>query len=316
MVKNHMKTCPLITTIVPAFNAEKTIGNTIEQLLNQNYRNLQIICVDDGSTDNTKKIIENFEKYGVILISKKNGGVSSARNAGLDFAKGKYITFVDSGDIVDREFVSYLYGLISESNCQLGICSRKYMSADGISLDARKYCLPIEEEHYFSQEEALSELIKDYGMFNGYVWDKIYINDLIGDLRFDKRIHNCEDTLFNFYYLKKCNRVILGSEAHYCYVMDLDSVTRGKYSRKYFSSFLAWETIYKELNDKTQKKQLEMKISNDILIHEVKAWRTLNHNEKKQYKKDFSTLSRKYRKMSGLKNKIYRIGIDALWKLV
>ena len=99
-----------VSVIVPVYNAERYLGRCVESILNQTYTNIEIILIDDGSPDKCPVICDSFAKEDqrIIVIHKKNGGVSSARNAGMRVAKGEYITFIDGDDWVDSNYVSYL----------------------------------------------------------------------------------------------------------------------------------------------------------------------------------------------------------------
>ena len=115
----------LVSIIVPAYNAQLHLAECLDSLLKQTYSNLQIIVVDDGSTDNTAVICDEYRKKDerIVVIHKSNGGLSDARNAGIEIAKGKYITLIDSDDYVEKDYVQFLYQLIKENNAEMSICS-------------------------------------------------------------------------------------------------------------------------------------------------------------------------------------------------
>ncbi len=104
----------LISVVIPAYNVGKYIDKCIDTVLTQTYSNIEIILVDDGATDDTAEICDNYAKKDnrVKVIHKKNGGLSDARNAGIDAAKGKYITFIDSDDYIADDYVEFLYKLL------------------------------------------------------------------------------------------------------------------------------------------------------------------------------------------------------------
>lgn len=113
-----MKNMPLISVIVPAYNVSSSIAMTLDLLQRQTYDNLEIICINDGSTDSTSDIINVLKQKDsrIVLINKENGGVSSARNIGLNNAHGEYVCFFDPGDEADSDFVMYLYKLFREQS--------------------------------------------------------------------------------------------------------------------------------------------------------------------------------------------------------
>ena len=105
---------PLISVIVPCYNVEEYLPKCIESILNQTYRNLEILLVDDGSPDNCGRICDEYaaKDSRIRIIHKKNGGLSDARNAALDVMTGEYVTFIDSDDYVSDDYVEYLYKII------------------------------------------------------------------------------------------------------------------------------------------------------------------------------------------------------------
>lgn len=304
---------PLISIIVPAYNVESTIKNTVYYLLNQSYKNIEIICINDGSTDCTKTILETINDNRIRIFNKQNDGVSSARNIGLKRARGKYITFVDPGDKIDRDFIYYLYHLLTSTKSELSICSYDFETIDGTILNRKKSYDIVDEVTFFNQNEAISEIIKPYSKFCGHVWDKMFIRSLIGNEKFDESIHNCEDTLFVYEYLKKCNKIVLGPEIHYAYVQDCNSITNRGYSEKFFSAFNAWEKILQDLCSDKDISILKRKLTRDVVYHEHRAWKTLEHQEKNKYKKRFMKLSGKYKSFDSLITFAKWVYLRILW---
>ena len=306
---------PLISVILPAYNVAHSIQDTIDDILAQSYKNIEILCVNDGSTDNTEEVIMAFTDPRIRYFSKSNGGVSSARNMGLDNAEGEYISFVDPGDRVDKDFIFYLYDLLTSTNSDLSICSYNFEMESGELLEREKYYEVVNENVLFSRETALSEIIKTYGKFCGHVWDKMFKRKLIGALRFPENIHNCEDTLFDVAYIKKCNRIVLGPETHYNYVQDSNSVTRRKYSEKFFTSLIAWEMILNDLDDSRDQEILKKRITNDVNAHAQLAWKTLSKEERKKFKDRLLTWMKKYQYFDGPKARAKRMVLKTLWRM-
>ena len=111
-----------VSVIIPVYNVEKFILKTVESVMNQDYKDVEIILVNDGSPDNSAQIIDELAKRDsrIICIHKENGGVSSARNAGLKIATGEYVTFIDGDDWVEPNYISYLLELVEKNNCEIG----------------------------------------------------------------------------------------------------------------------------------------------------------------------------------------------------
>lgn len=131
---------PLITVIVPVYNVEAYIRTSIDSIVNQTYQNLEIILVDDGSTDKSGKICDECGEQDarVIVLHKENGGQGSARNRALDIAKGEYICFLDSDDSVKDDYVEFLYNQLIEHNLDISVCNYDLYDEEGTLLKARK----------------------------------------------------------------------------------------------------------------------------------------------------------------------------------
>lgn len=193
----------LISVIVPVYNVERYIRKCIDSILNQTYTNLEIILVDDGSTDGSGKICDEYEKSDsrIVVIHKKNAGLSAARNSGLEIAQGEYIGFVDSDDWIEPTMFSALYEGFEITTCS----SDKVLLTNGM----------LYEYYEESQHEALSrpeswerkhpKIIRasDFGeamlseSSNHYVWSKLYRREVFDLVRF-REGRNDEDTLFTY----------------------------------------------------------------------------------------------------------------------
>ena len=177
-----------ITVIIPVYNVENYLERCLKSILYNTYTNLEIICVNDGSTDNTQKVIDSYAaNYNWILaIQQKNEGQSEARNRGIDLAKGKYIVFVDSDDYVAKD---YLCRLKKEIKTQDMVCCGAYQVSE-------------DEQQLLNKEISLQlDLSGKNVIMPGAVWGKIYKRDIIQryNLRFKSGVY-FEDALFNIEY--------------------------------------------------------------------------------------------------------------------
>ena len=118
----------VVSVIIPVYNVEEFIFRTVESVMNQDYKSIEIILVDDGSPDNSAKIIDELAKKDdrIVCVHKENGGVSSARNAGLRIASGEYVTFIDGDDWVEPKYISYLLNLVESNKCEIGMNKNNY----------------------------------------------------------------------------------------------------------------------------------------------------------------------------------------------
>lgn len=194
----------MITIIIPAYNAEKYIKNCINSVLCQTYTDYEIIAVNDGSTDNTLQILQDFAKCNkkIHIIDKKNGGVSNAKNTALEFVKGEYVTFLDSDDTLPPDALETLINLMQED---VDFASGNYNKV--------KFCTkpnnlpPAEFNNY---EEAKSKMLK----FDGYMWwqaGRLYKSSIIkeNNLMFDTTMTFGEDHLFNLLYAQHTTKKIV-----------------------------------------------------------------------------------------------------------
>lgn len=175
-----------ITVIIPVYNVENYLERCLKSILYNTYTNLEIICVNDGSTDNSKKILEDYSPRDkrVIVINKKNNGISSARNAGIKIATGEYIAFVDSDDWIHEKYFEYLIRGIDTAD--LVICNyiRSYKSGSVETDDA-----------YRVQSISPIDVLKNKEL-KSYVWGKLFRHQLVDEIRFSES-EKLEDSLYN-----------------------------------------------------------------------------------------------------------------------
>lgn len=235
---------PLLSIIVPAFNIENYISRCLENLINQNYKNIEIIVVDDGSKDKTGEIIDSYVKKDsrIKVIHKKNEGVSIARNIGIDIAKGDYIGFVDGDDIVDKEMFEVLIKNAVKYNADISHCGYKMV-------------FPSRTDYYYNTEDimiqnnydGLKDLLKADRIEPG-LWNKIYKSHLFDDIRLNPNIKYNEDLLANFYLFRKSTKSVFYDKCMYNYMIRKGSATTKKISKnKILDPILVMEEIKNSL---------------------------------------------------------------------
>ena len=211
----------VISVIVPVYNVEKYLDKCVDSIVNQTYKNLEIILVDDGSPDNCPKMCDAWvEKDSRIkVIHKENGGVSSARNAGLKASCGEYIGFVDSDDFIQPDMFEQLLGAYDKESIELSACALFY-NIESVRPDNDFVC---------SNEDTYKMLFdrKAYPYFEGYIWNKLYVAEIIknNNIQFSTDIKRCEDTLFNFEYFKYVNKTYIVNKCCYNYIINDASCT-------------------------------------------------------------------------------------------
>lgn len=212
----------LISVIIPIFNGAAYMGNLVKALKAQVYCNTEIIIVDDGSKDDTLQLC--YEMAGnddrFHIYEKDNGGVSSARNFGLEKAHGDYIAFVDADDYIFPEYLSYLYILIRKHNADMACCGY-YKMWDTEKVPAFRVG---SEEIGFHGAKAMEDLLYRKHI-TVYPFLKLFRREAIGDIRFPVGIIYGEDAMFTFQVLKKCRHVVYGSRVLYIYYQHNNSAT-------------------------------------------------------------------------------------------
>ena len=209
---------PEVSFIVPVYNAERSVGKLIESVLNQEYRDLELILVDDGSKDGSPAILDQYQAKDerVKVIHKPNGGVSAARNDGLQAASGTYIRFLDADDWIPDDSTKEMVRAIKETGADLVVGDFYRVVGDNL---AKKGSIPSEKllttEEY---AEYMMESPADY--YYGVIWNKLYRKDLIEQykIRFDKTLSFCEDFVFNLEYVLHTKTILPLQVPVYYYV--------------------------------------------------------------------------------------------------
>lgn len=213
---------PLISIIVPVYKVEKYLSLCINSIINQTYKNLEILLIDDGSPDNCGKICEEFAKMDnrISVIHKENGGLSDARNVGLDNCKGDYIAFVDSDDEINEKYIEKLYKLISSGNYQVAQIGTQFIDEKDKKVHGG-----------FVYGSGISVLKKDkfirnllLGKISWAVWCNLYVKKFFEGVRFKKNEEN-EDSLMWLNGVEKINKVIISDEKLYNYRQRANSIT-------------------------------------------------------------------------------------------
>lgn len=243
---------PLISVIVPVYKVEKYLDRCVESIVNQTYKNLEIILVDDGSPDNSSALCDEWaEKDSRIkVIHKENGGVSAARNAAIDIANGEFIGFVDSDDYIDKDMYDVLYKQLISTQSDLSVVGVYY----GERTDS------FASNNVYSKEETQLFLFnqRDYMAFNGYLVNKLYKSEIIrvNHIRLNKDVTMGEDMCFNFDYISHIKKMCASDYCGYHYEYRDDSCTNSMDAKlnysiisvtEYFLSNAADKSLYKSV---------------------------------------------------------------------
>lgn len=196
MFKQVREASPLISVIIPIYKVEQYLDECIESIINQTYKNLEIILVDDGSPDESTARCDEWTKRDnrIRVIHKKNGGLSSARNAGLDVATGEYISFVDSDDFINLDALQNLYNRFQGDEDIVIVSGMIYRYKDG-NINALKDEWRLTEEKVIAAKDFLLETLTQKTSHT--VWNKLYRRNILDGVRFCEGRNN-EDTLFMY----------------------------------------------------------------------------------------------------------------------
>lgn len=227
-----------ISVIVPIYNVEKYLIQCINNIINQTYKNLEIILVDDGSPDNCGVICDEYSNKDerIKVIHKKNGGLSDARNAGLEIATGDFISFVDGDDWIDTDTYEIMMNNIMMYNADIVVCNINY-----VYNEKSKPKYDEENIHIFNSEEAMNELIHD-GLVQAVVWNKIYKKELLDNMQFKVGKLN-EDEFFTYKICAKAEKIVYIPNTLYQYRQRANSIM-GTYSPKRLDGV---EALYERL---------------------------------------------------------------------
>ncbi|MCD7872662.1 MAG: glycosyltransferase, partial [Clostridiales bacterium] len=200
-----------ISVIIPVYKAEKYLNRCLESIVNQTYKNLEIIVMDDDSPDNCPQMCDSWalsdERIKVFHIENK--GAANARNKALEIASGKYIAFADSDDYTEPEFIERLYKISLKNNSDISVCG--YFDNEGTNKE--KY-----EDFNVDKKEAMKKIALGDYVF-GVLWNKLYRADVIKNIKMPDFVC-CEDLVFNYYAFKKSDSISQTNEKLYHYMHD------------------------------------------------------------------------------------------------
>lgn len=256
---------PLISVVVPIYNGEKYLKECVNSILQQDYTNIEIILVDDGSTDKTGKIIDEyaFKDNRVIPIHQINSGVSIARNNGINISKGKYITFIDSDDFICKDYISYFYKMIIENNVEIALTPSPKRFNSNTKTEELQNNNKDENIKIWSGMKTAEQML----YYNIVIapWNKMIENDLIkkNDIKFNPKLAFGEGFNFSMDCFQRAKNVAVGNRCVYNYRVDNPNSVMTKFSLKLINgSIESQKNIKENLIDKSPSMQLACKYAN------------------------------------------------------
>lgn len=235
-----------LSIIVPVYNVEKYINKCIDSILNQTFWDFELLLIDDGSTDNSGKICDEYAKRDkrIVCVHKENGGVSAARNKGLDIAKGDYIGFVDGDDYIHKDMYKELIYHLEKDNADVSICSATLVFGNYNKSEANTG-----EVYFFCGKKTCYEnlLLNNFGFS---ICNKIFKRDLCESLRFDVEMKVAEDSYFNYLALKHVNKVVKINKALYFYVKEREgSAMSSDFSDCHMQILEYYKLVYEDIKN-------------------------------------------------------------------
>lgn len=289
-----MENDDLISVIVPVYNVEKYLEKCVNSIIMQTYSNLEILLIDDGSTDKSSYICDDFAKKDkrIKAFHIGNKGVSFARNKGIEEAKGKYIQFVDADDYIEKNMIEILYNNAIKYNADLSTCNIKQFDEKG-----RETSENIKKGfHVYNNDEYIKNIYDDT-MYYGYPINKLFKREYIGKIRFNENISNSEDLLFLFEITNENSKIVYDGDSFlYNYVHRKNSASTHKYNFKNISSLIAMEYIIKNYVDKFSP-ELKDKYILGYYVENLRAYYLYKKNKKaNEYKLKLKEVKDKYYK--------------------
>ena len=272
---------PLISVIVPVYKTEAYLERCVSSIRNQTYNNLEIILVDDGSPDRSGEICDGYarEDNRIRVVHKENGGLSSARNAGIDVMTGEYVAFVDSDDDIAPDMIETLYGLCVDHDAQIACGGIERVNDQG---HVNYYNENLNDFLLLTREEAMRELLENYRITNS-ACDKLFHRSVFEDLRMTVGIIY-EDCDVMYRCIQKAERVVYTAKPLYHYYLSQGSILRGAFNAKQFDAVTVakkrmnfYEREYPEFLDAVRVKFLEMGLE---LVYQ--SWNTASCTRMRQ----------------------------------
>lgn len=255
-----MQELPFISIIVPVYNVELYIDQCVNSLINQTLKNIEIILVDDESTDNSGRICDQYEKKynNIKVIHKKNGGLGNARNAGLEKAQGKYIAFVDSDDYVSNNMYKTLYNLALENDSDCVYCEWQRfwetpsVNENDVQPKINRYKGNEICDFYLLGRIGLRPEEKEDCLYGASVCVGIFRKSIIDDfsIRFvSERELISEDMIFDIDYIQHCRNIVHTSLPLYYYRYNSNSLTTTYVHNRFEKNVVLWKEMKKRLSD-------------------------------------------------------------------
>lgn len=264
-----MQNLPLISVLIPAYNCEKYVKKCLTSVVNQTYKNLEIIVVDDGSKDNTYSIVEEFAKQDerIKLLQKENEkSVALTRNFLLRHKTGEYFCFVDSDDIISKDYVYTLYNNLIKFDADLSVCSFS------IKLNKLPAFFKNKKKTILYQGEDIPSVIVLANKPHFQLWNKLFLSTLADGIEFENGLNYGEDFVYCYKYAKKCKSVVYSKAKLYKYYIHKGSTMNQKALDSKYKFLTALTNLLENENNKKNQEVLKAWIAftSTYLVYDFK----------------------------------------------
>lgn len=273
-----------ISVVVPVFNTEDYLSRCIDSIISQTYTNLDIILVDDGSTDKSGDICDRYaaQVSSVRVIHQENGGVSHARNVGISLALGEYICFVDADDAITPDYLELLHKILKNADCDISTCGTVYV----YDMESRINSVSNHNDtvELMSGIQAVESMLYQKKITNS-PFAKLYKKELFDTIKFDKKLAIAEDLDINYKLFLKANKVAINSSQNYLYLQRPGSVMQSLFSIKRIDGL----TVAKRLlsNAKMHHVDLVNSAKNRLFVEAILIASEIPHRGH-SYRKEFN----------------------------
>ena len=294
-----MKSSPKVAIILPVFNTEKYLNECLESIINQDYKNIVVYAIDDGSTDNSLNILNNYSNKNPVIhvLHQKNSGVSAARNLALNSIEHdesiKYVSFVDSDDIISKDFVSTFVKELTSKNADYGVCGVISFDKINRSVDHLKHkeTMELRDSDIFEQYFSLGKWENQGSTSHIFIANRFYSSSIVKHLRFNPNLKVGEDVDFIINFLNKAQTGVYIPRCNYFYRLRASSLSKANISP--LKNMLNLENDLKKYPKNLYlKNQIEKSILDAWWGTLKHAYNTNNTEEKITCNNKFSTIKK------------------------
>lgn len=273
----------VIDVLIPAYNAEKYITKCLDSLINQTYKHLHIIVVDDGSKDSTYEILTKYsnQHHNIDIYQKNNeSNISKTRNFLLTKIQSKYFSFFDADDYAEPNYFYELYSNITAYNADASFCATVRHKPNK-NINFQKLNKKINQIMILNQEDCLAEMLSSK-MFNGTVYSKLFKTEAIKNINFNSEIHYGEDLDFCYKLIENIKKIVYTPKKLYHYIIQKNSIVMSKFNEKKLTCLSCYSNIIKTI--KSQNLEICAKSMQGLIAIELLYYTWRDHYKNKEVK--------------------------------